>query len=156
MDSWNRWASWVTMPTAAPRLSRVRSRTSWPSMRTDPDVTSYSRGTRCDSVVLPAPDGPTSAVMVPGSAVNDTPRSTGAVGSPVPDPSGRGASRLGMDTADAAGYWNHTSSTSTRPRGATKGTASGDSVMAWGASSSSKQRSNDTMAVSRSTRALAR
>src|SRR5437868_6428248 len=34
-----------------------------------------------DSVVLPAPDGPTSATIVPGSAENDTPRSTGSDGS---------------------------------------------------------------------------
>ena len=34
-----------------------------------------------DSVVFPAPDGPTSATIVPGSAENDTPRNTGSDGS---------------------------------------------------------------------------
>ena len=44
-----------------------------------------------DRVVLPAPDGPTSATTVPGSAENETPRRTGSDGSSrrsrVPSPS---------------------------------------------------------------------
>ena len=39
----------------------------------DPDVTSYSRGKSALIVVLPAPDGPTSAVTDPGFAVKDIP-----------------------------------------------------------------------------------
>jgi hypothetical protein len=54
-----------------------------------------------DRVVLPAPDGPTRAVMVPGSATNDTPFNTSAEGSGDGlDPS---ASSDAMDTSAEAG-----------------------------------------------------
>ena len=85
--------------------ARVTSRTSWPSIVSDPDATSYSRGTRPDRVVLPAPDGPTRAVMVPGSATKDTPRSThapGSVSSPSPTVSAVASSEA-TDTSAAAG-----------------------------------------------------
>ena len=45
-------------------------------MRTVPDTGSYSRGTRWVIVVLPAPDGPTSAVSFPAGARKLTSRST--------------------------------------------------------------------------------
>ena len=94
MVSWNRWGSWLTMPMAARSDSCVRSRTSMPSTRTAPLVTSYSRGTSWESVVLPAPDGPTSATSCPGSISADTPRST-SDGSSAGAPGGLTASRLG-------------------------------------------------------------
>ena len=37
----------------------------------DPELTSYSRGNNEANVLLPAPEGPTSAVMVPGKRVNE-------------------------------------------------------------------------------------
>src|SRR5580704_9827899 len=101
MESWKRWASWLTTPVAWLKLAKVTSRTSWPSMRTDPDVTSYRRDTKVERVVLPAPDGPTRAVMVPGSATNDTWLSTNfdsSVDRASPD-----ASNEAMDTDEAAG-----------------------------------------------------
>ena len=56
--SWNRCGSWLTTPIAARNDSCVSSRTSWPSTRTAPPVTSYSRGTSDASLVLPDPDAP--------------------------------------------------------------------------------------------------
>ena len=50
-------------------------------MRTAPWSGSYSRDTRWVIVVLPAPDGPTSAVSCPAGAVKLTSRSTGWAGS---------------------------------------------------------------------------
>ncbi len=44
----------------------VRSRTSWPSMVTRPEVTSRSRGTSAVRVVLPEPVAPTTARVSPG------------------------------------------------------------------------------------------
>ena len=44
------------------------SRTSAPPTRTAPSVTSQKRGMSVASVDLPAPEGPTSAVTVPGSS----------------------------------------------------------------------------------------
>ena len=70
------WASWVTYPTVSSSDCRVTSRTSWPPTRTAPDSASYSRATRWVTVVLPAPDGPTRAIICPGSAVNEMSRST--------------------------------------------------------------------------------
>ena len=78
--SWNMCASWVTTPTASCSESRVTSRRSWPPMRTAPSSGSYSRDTRWVIVVLPAPDGPTSAVSCPGGAWKVTSRSTGCAG----------------------------------------------------------------------------
>ena len=72
--SWKRCGSWATRPTAACNESCVRSRTSSPSTRTAPSTTSWTRRTSIAIVVLPAPDGPTSATVSPGSMVNDTSR----------------------------------------------------------------------------------
>ena len=44
-------------------------RTSNPSIETEPESTSYSRGIRYVEVVLPPPDGPTRATSWPGAAV---------------------------------------------------------------------------------------
>ena len=54
----------------------VRSRISVSPTSIDPKVTSYRRGTRALIVVLPAPDGPTKAVMVPDLAVKVKPFKT--------------------------------------------------------------------------------
>ena len=151
MVSWNRWGSWLTMPMAARSDSCVRSRTSMPSTRTAPLVTSYSRGTSWESVVLPAPDGPTSATSCPGSISADTPRSTsdGFVGRRPRRPDGfeAGNDRIGrvaeadVPQLDAAA-------------GETRSTAPGRSGIGLAASSTSKTRSKDTSAVITSTRAL--
>src|SRR3954447_10759153 len=95
------------------RLANVTPRTSCPSIRTAPSVASYRRGTSIDIVVLPAPDRPTSAVIVPGSAVNDTPLSTQSDGSSVRTTSS--PSNEAIDPSVPAGYRNQTSSKSTRP-----------------------------------------
>ena len=54
------------------------SRTSTPSIVTEPPVTSNRRGTRLTSVVLPEPVLPITAVTSPGLATRSTPRSTGS------------------------------------------------------------------------------
>jgi len=59
--AWNRNVSWVTKPMISPSDASVTSRTSLPSISTAPSSTSYSRGSRYVVVVLPDPDGPTSA-----------------------------------------------------------------------------------------------
>ena len=81
MVSWNRCASWVTTPTTSCSESSVTSRMSWPPMRTAPSFGSYIRETSWVIVVLPAPDGPTSAVSLPAGAVNETSCSTPAAAS---------------------------------------------------------------------------
>ena len=67
MVSWNRWESCVTMPMRAASEAKVASRRSMPLMEMAPPFTSYSRASSWVMVVLPAPDGPTSAVRVPGA-----------------------------------------------------------------------------------------
>ena len=76
IESWKRCTSWATTPMAAASPASVTSRTSCPSILMDPVVTSYRRRSNPARVDLPAPVCPTSAVIVPGSARNDTPRST--------------------------------------------------------------------------------
>src|SRR5207245_1639355 len=76
--------------------------------------------------VGPAPDGPTSATIWPGSTVNETPRSTGSV---VVRSSTATSSREARETSAADGYRNHTSRNSTRPTRAGSGRASGCSWM---------------------------
>src|SRR5579859_6826691 len=155
MVSWKRWASWVTTPAASLMLAKVTSRTSWPSIVTEPEVTSYSRDSSVDSVVFPAPDGPTSAVIVPGSTTNEIPCSTSADGSA--DSLEPSASSDAIDTAEEAGYRKRTSSATIRPlTGLGSGIAPGLSSMTRGASSTSNTRSKDTRAVSTSTRVEAR
>src|SRR5471030_1334466 len=99
-------------------------------------------------VVLPAPDGPTSAVMVPGRTSNDTSKSTcwlGAWSRTATD------SREASDTSLAVGYLNDTlrNSTAAEPRASTS--ASGLSSTIGGRSSTSKTRSKLTSAVITST-----
>ena len=72
-------------------------------MSTAPSSGSYSLDTRWVMVVLPAPDGPTSAVSCPGGAWKVTPRSTGWA---LPAFSGAGSaidSSEASDTSLAAG-----------------------------------------------------
>ena len=84
-----------------------------------------------------------------------TPRRTNA-----PGVSGNGRPLVGsdsseaMDTSDAAGYRNQMSSRSICPRGLAMSAASGASTIAFGVSSTSNTRSNDTNALMMSTRAL--
>ncbi len=71
MLSWNRCPSWVTMPTVRRSDSNVRSRTSTPPIVTDPESTSYSRGSSEAIVDFPAPDEPTRATTWPGSTLKE-------------------------------------------------------------------------------------
>ena len=150
--SWNRCASWDTTPTVARNDANVTSRRSVPAMRTAPDVGSYIRLTSCDTVVLPAPDGPTSATMEPAGTSNETSCSVSAVGSlrcPATD------SREASDTSSARGYRNVTPARETEaPPAATavrRSTASGFSATDGSRSSTSSTRSNETSAVITST-----
>src|SRR5579864_3644375 len=108
MVSWNRWASWVTTPTASCSDSWVTSRRSSPPMRTAPSLGSYSRDTRWVIVVLPAPDGPTRAVSCRAGAVKLTSCRTPRLASVR---SGAGSAIDSSDarlTSEAAGYRNDT------------------------------------------------
>ncbi len=100
MESWKRWASCVTTPTASCRDCWVTSRRSVPAIRTAPSVGSYMRVASWDIVVLPAPDGPTSATVAPAGTVKLRFVSVSCVGSLV-----RAAtdSRDASDTSDAVG-----------------------------------------------------
>ncbi len=71
-EAWNRYVSWVTTPMTSPSDASVIRRTSMPSISTAPESTSYSRGIRYVVVVLPEPDGPTSATSSPGCASKST------------------------------------------------------------------------------------
>ena len=150
--SWNRCASCGTTPTTDRSDSSVRSRTSCPPIRTVPRTGSYSRGTRCVIVVLPAPDGPTSAVSFPAGTWKVTSRSTHAS----PGRSGAGSAAGSSEASDtwlAAGYRNHTPSTSTpgASRVCASGYASGRSAISGSRSRISKTRSKLTSAVRTST-----
>ena len=83
MLSWivaeNRNGSSVTSAIAWRRLCRSTERTSAPSIRTDPELTSYSRGSSDTSAVLPEPIAPTSATVRPGSISRSTSLSAGWV-----------------------------------------------------------------------------
>src|SRR5436190_8806918 len=129
------------------------SRTSTPPTRTAPSVTSYTRGTSIAVVDLPAPDGPTSATIWPGSMVNDTPRSTGSV---------TVRSRVATSSSDASetsaadGYRKVTSRNSTLAEPGGTSTGFSGSEMAGGRSSTSNTRSKLTSADMMFTRALER
>ena len=86
------------------RSSNVYERTSAPSTRTDPDVTSYSLGISDSSVLFPLAVGPITATVSPGSATKDTPERT---------------------SLSVPGYLNVTSRNSTRPRASVATGASG-------------------------------
>src|SRR5215213_5001013 len=81
--SWKRYVSWVTTPMTLPRDTRLSFRTSTPSISTAPASTSYNLGTRYVVVVLPDPDGPTSATRSPGLASKSMSRSPNGWGSGV-------------------------------------------------------------------------
>jgi len=100
MVSWNRCASWETTPTTWCSEALLTSRRSAPAMRTAPLVGSYIRVTSWEMVVLPAPDGPTSATIAPAGTVNDTSCRVSATGS---WRSVATASREAKDTSSAAG-----------------------------------------------------
>src|SRR6266550_133206 len=151
MVSWNRCASWVTTPIAARSDSWVTDRTSWPPTRTDPERTSYTRGTSWLIVVLPAPEGPTSATSWPGAAVNETPCSTSWLGA---WSSTATSSSEASDTSAAVGYENRTSWNSIERAPVGNVAASGASAISGGRSSTSKTRSNETSALITSTRTL--
>ena len=122
-----------------------------------PSSGSYSRSSSAVRVVLPAPDGPTSATNSPGETSRLTPSSAGPTGlSPSVDGSGAAGASDARAAASVGGYVNRTSRNSTRPTGRRRGRAPGRSGTAFGVSSTSKTRSNDTIAVMMSTRALVR
>ena len=99
---------------------------------------------------MPAPDAPTRATVSPGMTSRLTPSSTSRSGSC----SGVRCSSEAIAVSAAGGYRNRTASKVTRPAGATRSTAPGRSLIASGASSTSKTRSKLTIDVIRSTRAL--
>src|SRR5207248_1545147 len=146
--SWNMCASWVTTPMAACSESWVTDRTSCPPTSTAPPLTSYRRAASAVIVVLPAPDGPTSAVICPDLTVNDTPFSTvwdGVASRTATD------SRDASETSSALGYPKTTSSNCTTSAPGARSTAFGASATIGGRSSTSNTRSNDTSAVMTST-----
>ena len=65
IESWKRIVSWMTMPIWQRRLRSWTSRTSRPSIRIAPELTSQKRGSRFIKVVLPQPLGPTRAMDSP-------------------------------------------------------------------------------------------
>ena len=91
--SWYMCESCVTTPITSRKERWVTSRTSRPPTSTAPPVTSYIRETSDDSVVLPAPDGPTTATNCPGSTVKLTSLRTS---SPV------SADRVATDSSEAS------------------------------------------------------
>ena len=112
------------------------------------------RGTSNALVVLPAPEGPTSATSSPGATLKLTSRRIQALSSsrsvaPVC------SSSEAIDDIAADGWRNQTWSNSTRPTGSTRSTAPGRLEISGGKSSTSNTRSNETSAVRTSTRALA-
>ncbi len=95
-------------------------------------------------MVLPAPDGPTSATIWPGSTVKLTSKRTWAetvVSRTATD------SREARETSSAVGYRKSTWSNSMVAGPGGTGRASGASVIIGGRSSTSKTRSNETSAV---------
>ena len=72
----SRYTSWNTTATCSASASGAISRTSCPPTRTLPLLASQNREIKLMTVVFPLPEGPTSAVRVPGCAVNVTPCST--------------------------------------------------------------------------------
>lgn len=76
--------SWNTNATESINRATGMSRMSTPPMATEPRSGSRRRASSCPIVLLPPPDGPTSAVIVPSRIVTVTPssahRRTGASG----------------------------------------------------------------------------
>ena len=69
---------WNTNATRSISARCGMSRTSTSPMRTAPSPTSQKRGTRLAAVVLPPPEGPTSATVAPAGTESVTSRSAGA------------------------------------------------------------------------------
>ena len=69
---------WLTTANCSRSEPSCHSRRSWPSNSTRPDVGSTNRGNRLASVVLPAPDAPTSATISPGLTLKLMAPSAGA------------------------------------------------------------------------------
>ena len=67
---------WKTNATRSIKRAEGMSRTSTSPMRTAPSATSQKRGTSEATVVLPPPEGPTKATVVPCSTENVTSEST--------------------------------------------------------------------------------
>ena len=84
----SRWNRWNTNPMVASRsLVSVRSSTSptsRPSMHTVPAEARSSRPKSCRRVLLPEPDGPTTATRSPGRIVSDTSRNASMRADPSP------------------------------------------------------------------------
>src|SRR5918993_4729510 len=102
-------------------------------------------------VVLPAPDGPTSATSSPGAALNDTPCSTSWAGA---WSSTATSSSEASDTSAAVGYEKCTSANSIDRAPGASVAAPGLSATIGRMSSTSKTRSKDTSALITSTRTL--
>ena len=76
----NRNGSCTTVPIWFTNEARFTSRTSYPSTRMLPLVTSYSLRIREERVVLPAPVAPTTAMVSPGFMVRLMPFRTSTSG----------------------------------------------------------------------------
>ena len=74
----NRRFAWNTKATRPMRSCGSISRTSTPPSRTVPPLTSQNRGTRLAAVVLPPPEGPTSATVAPAGTSKLTCESAGS------------------------------------------------------------------------------
>ena len=84
----SRLKNWKTKPMCS-RRSFVRSLSpsvviSVPPMPTEPEVGLSSPARMCISVDLPEPDGPMTAVALPGAMSTETPRSASTAVSPSP------------------------------------------------------------------------
>lgn len=73
----NRYTSWNTTDNCARVTAVPSARTSAPPIFTAPDWTSKKRAISLAMVVLPEPEGPTIAVMVPAGTWKEAPRITG-------------------------------------------------------------------------------
>src|SRR5690606_41411415 len=69
-----------TSPIAPRRSARDSERMSCPSTDTIPDCGSWNRRSRENTVLLPAPEGPTSATVSPGRTRRSNPSSAGRSG----------------------------------------------------------------------------
>ena len=72
MEALNRRLFWNTKATCSISTWGSICFTSTPPTSTVPEVASQKRGMRLAAVVLPPPEGPTSATVCPGSTVNET------------------------------------------------------------------------------------
>src|SRR5699024_9945482 len=138
----NRVASSKAMETISRRSWRVMSRTSTPSTRTLPPVTSNSRGTREIIVVFPQPVSPTSAIVSPGRTCRSTPSSTSVRGASL----GRAGSRQAWSGVGSSGYSKCTSSKTRSPTTRSGRVGLAGSRSSFSVSSTSKYRSTAVFA----------